>query len=256
MRTVRIYSAESLAGLATTRVTGTAARHIGQVLRMAPGDTLLLFDGSGFEYPGTIVATGKTSIEVELGEPRPGRTESPLRLSIWHGLCRGARMDSVVQKATELGVSSIWPILTEHSVVRFDKAKAEKKRAHWQQVAISACEQSGRTRIPVIGPVQSLGEALTWFGSANSTAAGIMCDPDAPAGLLHQAGLQTRADHYVVLTGPEGGFSNAEKAAAVAAGFVLASLGPRILRTETAPVVALGILQSAAGDLNQPGHVG
>ncbi len=202
------------------------------------------------------MTAGKSKIEVELGEPRPGRTESPLKLSIWHGLCRGARMDSVVQKATELGVSSIWPILTEHSVVRFDEAKAEKKRAHWQQVAISACEQSGRTRIPVIGPVQPLGQALRWFGSADNAATGIMCDPDAPAGLLHQAERMPHADSYVLLTGPEGGFSSAEKSAAEAAGFMLASLGPRILRTETAPVVALGILQSFAGDLNQPGSAG
>jgi 16S rRNA (uracil1498-N3)-methyltransferase len=165
-------------------------------------------------------------------------------------------MDSVVQKATELGVSSIWPVLTEHSVVRFDRAKAEKKRMHWQQVAISACEQSGRTRVPRIGPVQSLDQALAWFGSAGTAVAGIMCDPDASAGLLQQAGLMGRADNCVLLTGPEGGFSSAEKSAAETAGFMLASLGPRILRTETAPVVALGILQSVAGDLNQPGSGG
>jgi 16S rRNA (uracil1498-N3)-methyltransferase len=250
MRTVRIHAGTKLAGLTSIQLTGSAARHIGQVLRMAAGDTLVLFDGSDFEYPGTIVTAKKSCIEVEVGQPRPGNAESPLRLSVWHGLCRGARMDTVVQKATELGVDSIWPLLTEYSVVRFDTAKAEKKRLHWQQVAISACEQSGRTRVPTIGPVQSLDQALQWFSGRNAKTAGIMCDPEASAGLMQQAGLLGRSDECVLLTGPEGGFSSAEKSAATAAGFALASLGPRILRTETAPVVALGIVQSVAGDLN------
>jgi len=156
-------------------------------------------------------------------------------------------MDSVVQKATELGVAEIQPVLTEHGIVRLDSRRAMKKADHWRNVAISACEQSGRVLIPHINLPRTLADCLTEYrADAGEFAAAIMCDPDGESGISQHP---CPGQEIVVLTGPEGGFSQHEKTAAVDAGFALVSLGPRILRTETAPVTALSLLQHLAGDL-------
>jgi len=250
MRSIRIYSLQTLAAETTAELTGTAARHVAQVLRMNSGDPLVLFDGSGAEFTGIIHAAAKDRVVVKLGKARSPARESALKISLWHGLCRSSRMDSVVQKATELGVTEIQPVLTEHGIVRLDSRRASKKTDHWRNVAISACEQSGRVLIPKINAPRPLNDLLP--GAANDGGhTAIMCDPEGTSG-ISQCIKPGRA--IILLTGPEGGFSPGEKAAAVAAGFALVSLGPRILRTETAPVAALSILQHLAGDLEEGSH--
>lgn len=245
MRSIRIYSAQMLTAETTVELAGTAARHIAQVLRMGAGDPVILFDGSGDEFEGTIQTAAKTRVTVTLAAARTPTSESKLKISLWHGLCRSSRMDNVVQKATELGVAEIQPVLTEYGVVRLDSQRGIKKVAHWQNVAISACEQSGRVLIPAINEPRRLIDCLTGFQN-DSSAIAIMCDPEGKPGINRQL---NSGQAVILLTGPEGGFSQSEKEAAVTAGFKLVSLGPRILRTETAPVTALSLIQHLAGDL-------
>jgi 16S rRNA (uracil1498-N3)-methyltransferase len=163
-----------------------------------------------------------------------------------HGLCKGDRMDYVVQKATELGISEILPVITEHGIVRLDSARSRKRTDHWRGIAISACEQSGRVRIPTVHPPLPLHEALRNLPEQTSQHARLMFDPTGTEDL---AKCIANAQEITVLTGPEGGFSPAEKDAAERAGFSQLRLGPRILRTETAALVALSVVQSMAGDL-------
>jgi 16S rRNA (uracil1498-N3)-methyltransferase len=210
---------------------------------MRAGDTLVLFDGSGADFTGEIVATGKNEVTISIGEGAPAATESPLRITLWHGICRSSRMDYVVQKATELGVNTIQPLITERSVVRLDAERAASRREHWQKVAISAAEQCGRSRLPHVLPPRSLDDSLAQL-RADELA--VMLHPGGKEKL---SGLLADARHLTLVTGPEGGFTDAECALAVAAGFRLASLGPRVLRSETAPVAALTIAQAVAGDL-------
>jgi 16S rRNA (uracil1498-N3)-methyltransferase len=248
MRLNRFYSQQPLPDHGTVELGEAAARHIYQVLRMQPDEALVVFDGSGREFAATIISATKQRVEIELGQSTEPATESPVHIVLWHGLCRGSRMDNVVQKATELGVAEIQPVNTEFGVVRLNAARGQKKAAHWQQVAISACEQSGRVRIPQIHPPQKLAAAFDTVSSESQQSASyIMFDPEGQPELAH---IPSTASKIVILTGPEGGFSPAEKAAAQNAGFTLASLGPRVLRTETAPVVALGLVQHLTGDLN------
>jgi 16S rRNA (uracil1498-N3)-methyltransferase len=213
---------------------------------MTAGDTLILFDGSGGEYPGKVETATKSRVCVSLGDAQSPEVESPLHISLWHGLCKGDRMDNVVQKATELGVREIQPVVTEHGVVRLDSARSRKKTAHWCGIAISACEQSGRVIIPVVHPPMALAQALQNLPELTSGQARLMFDPSGTDDLAQQ--LVARQE-VIVLTGPEGGFSQAEKDAASAASFRLVKLGPRILRTETAPLAALSLVQSISGDL-------
>jgi len=246
MRSVRIFSSEQLCAESTASLTGTAARHIAQVLRMNAGDHLSLFDNSGAEYPATIVASTKSRVDVAVGLALTPPVESPVHITLWHGLCRGGRMDTVVQKATELGVTAIQPVVTEHGVVRLDHDRGNKKAEHWRNIAISACEQSGRVRVPVIFRPQRLSECMHKLPDNSAEQARLMFDPAGSPGLPKPA---QGAQSLIALTGPEGGFSPAEKDMAINAGFALVALGPRILRTETAPLVALSLIQSTIGDL-------
>lgn len=248
MRTNRFYSSEPIVAGESLKLSGSAARHVLQVLRMVPGDTLILFDGSGYDYAGTISDASKSDVNIAVGESIRPVTESSLRITLWHGLCRSSRMDSVVQKATELGVAVIQPVTTEFGVIKLDKKRALKKTDHWKNVAISACEQSGRTMLPEVLPPAPLVGCFDAYNQIRDKPAAIMLDPSGDRKWLEQA---TDVKEIVVLTGPEGGFSEAEKSAAAAAGFRLVSAGPRILRTETAPVVALALLQRQAGDLRE-----
>jgi len=248
MRNIRIYSADPLSAGGRFELPESAARHIAQVLRLSKGSELTLFDGSGLEYTATIESATKSAVTVQLGSALASATESALRVCLWHGLCRSDRMDTVVQKATELGVTEIQPVVTERDVVRLDPRRAAKKLEHWHSIAISACEQSGRVRIPLVHPVATLGHCLQEFAAnQKSSATALMFDPEGEPGIRRH--LLPQRD-VLVLTGPEGGFSAIEKAAAKEAGFSLVSLGPRILRTETAPTVILSLVQGVLGDLD------
>ncbi|WOE79234.1 16S rRNA (uracil(1498)-N(3))-methyltransferase [Pseudomonas protegens] len=215
------------------------AHYIGRVLRMAEGDALQVFDGSGMEFRGTLVEVGKKRVRVQLDESFAGQDESPLQIHLGQGLSRGERMDWAIQKATELGVSEITPIFSERCEVRLKDERADKRLLHWRQVAISACEQCGRSRVPLIHPPVLLAD---WIKQTQADLKLVLHPVAQP--LESHAKPQTLA----FLIGPEGGLSDAEVEQAHGAGFLPARLGPRVLRTETAPVVALAVAQQLWGD--------
>jgi len=215
------------------------AHYIGRVLRHAVGDAVQLFDGSGQEFLGELIEVGKKSVRVELREAFAGQAESPLRIHLGQGLSRGERMDWAIQKATELGANEISLIVSERCEVRLKDERADKRMAHWRQVAISACEQCGRSVLPIIHPPITLGE---WLGQVCADLK-LVLHPVAEPWSSHPQ-PQTLA----FLIGPEGGLSDNEVAQAQSQGFHSARLGPRVLRTETAPVVALSVAQQLWGD--------
>ncbi|MDV7213480.1 16S rRNA (uracil(1498)-N(3))-methyltransferase [Azotobacter beijerinckii] len=215
------------------------AHYIGRVLRLAAGDAVQLFDGSGQEFIGELAEVGKKSVQVELREQCAGLAESPLRIHLGQGLSRGERMDWAIQKATELGVAEITPIVSERCEVRLKDERADKRLAHWRQIAISACEQCGRSLLPAIHPPILLGD---WLERTRAELK-LVLHPVAEPLASH-----ARPGSLAFLIGPEGGLSEAEVEAARRAGYRAARLGPRVLRTETAPVVALSVAQQLWGD--------
>lgn len=239
----RIFVAEPLQVPGPARLPEAAAAHVSRVLRLRAGDPVVLFNGDGWDYPGRIAALRGAVVEVEVLGREAGTPDSPLSLTLMQGVARGERMDLVVQKATELGVARIVPVLAERSVVRLDGRQASRKLEHWRAVAAAACEQSGRSRLPVIEAPAALAEALPLAREADCR---ITLSPGAAVPLVALAAGTASA---VLLIGPEGGLTEAEVARAEAAGFEPRSLGPRILRTETAALAALAVLQSVGGDL-------
>lgn len=215
----------------------TAARHV-QVLRLQPGDALVLFDGSGPEWPATVTAMGRQSVEVELGSPSPAQRELMQTVRLAVVMPANDRMDGVIEKATELGAAVIQPLMSERSVLRLSGERADKKRQHWRGVAIAAAEQCGRSRVPEIAPVLTLAQWLAALPPAAPGEARAVLSPTATPGLAALA----RADAVTTLSGPEGGLSDAEIELARAAGFAPLQLGPRILRADTAPLAVLGWL--------------
>jgi 16S rRNA (uracil1498-N3)-methyltransferase len=230
---------------AGTRVTlaGGAARHVTRVLRLRVGEALTLFNGSGGEYAASIEQSQGGRVAVAIGEPRAIERESPLALTLAQGVSRGERMDLVVQKATELGVSGVVPVLSERSVVRLTAQQAERRLNHWRAIAVAACEQSGRNRLPAIASPVPLKDFL------RTNTDGSMRLLLSPAATATLADLPRLVSAVTVLIGPEGGLAEAEQEAAVAAGFRPVRLGPRVLRTETAAITALALLQREFGDL-------
>lgn len=243
MRLTRVYIPGPLRAGATARLGEAAAAHVSRVLRLRAGDPLTLFNGDGRDYAGTVSTLRGDQVEVEVASSTTGLPDSPLELTLAQGVARGERMDLVIQKATELGVSRIVPLLTERSVVRLDGDQAGRKLDHWRAVAVAACEQCGRSRLPVIDRPGTLEE---WLAAPDAPACRVLLAPAAPQPLRAVA---PPSSAVAVLIGPEGGLTDAERASAIAAGYEPRSLGPRILRTETAALVALAVLQSSAGDL-------
>lgn len=243
MRVTRVFTAGALQAPGTATLDGSAAGHVARVLRLKPGDPLVLFNGDGREYQGKVGAASGNRVEVLLESACPGLPESPLAVTLAQGLARGERMDLVIQKATELGVARIVPLQAERSVVRLDARQAARKLEHWRAVALSACEQSGRNRPPVVESPRSLAE---WLRDPDVPPCRLQLAPGAARPL---AALQPGAGPVALLIGPEGGLTPDEQAQALAAGYEPHSAGPRILRTETAAIAALAILQAAAGDL-------
>jgi len=218
------------------------SEHLARVLRARPGDALSLFDGHGAEYEARVVAVGRRSIAARvLGRCSVDR-ESPLCLHLLQGVSRGERMDYTIQKAVELGVSRITPVLSRRSVVQLDADRAARKLDHWHSVVISACEQCGRNQIPALDPPQPWPAAL----KLAQAELRLCLAPDAAAGVRS---LSERAEEVALLAGPEGGLAPEELAEAVAQGWCALRLGPRVLRTETAAVAALAALQVLRGDL-------
>lgn len=216
------------------------AHYIGRVLRLAAGDAVQLFDGSGGEFRGELVEVGKKSVRVELHERLDGLPESPLRVHLGQGLSRGERMDWAIQKATELGVAEITPIVSARCEVRLSDERSDKRLAHWRQIAISACEQCGRSVLPRIHAPLALAD---WLARTEAELK-LVLHPLAEPLVSH-----ARPASLAFLIGPEGGLNEEEVDQARATGFQAARLGPRVLRTETAPVVALSVAQQLWGDL-------
>jgi len=246
MREIRIYSQTPLTANAVIELHADAARHVGQVLRMQPGQALVMFDGTGGSYPAVIHKVSNRMLSVATGTQLPEERESPVNLSLWHGLCRGERMDSVIQKATELGANTVRPLLTERSMVKLDERRAKKKLDHWQKTVISACEQCGRNRLPNIEAPKRLHDLLGGVGKFDLA---LILDPQASTGLTDALTSHAAAVKVLICTGPEGGFTNEEVALATQAGMLNVHMGPRVLRTETAPLAAISIVQALLGDL-------
>lgn len=218
------------------------AHHVAHVLRLAAGDAVVIFDGRGLEYAATIERIGKSGVTLRVGEPREVDRESPLTVTLAQGISSGERMDYTVQKAVELGVGAIQPLATERSVVRLDAARAAKRLAHWQAVAIAACEQCGRNRVPSVLPVVPF---TAWLGAGGATGLRLTLAPGASATLRD---LARPREPVMLLAGPEGGLSPRERNDAQAAGYTPIRLGPRVLRTETAALAALAAMQTLWGD--------
>ncbi|CAN7711857.1 16S rRNA (uracil(1498)-N(3))-methyltransferase [Variovorax sp. LjRoot130] len=221
-----------------------AARHV-QVLRMQPGDALTLFDGSGGEYAATVERMGRSEVTVQVDNHIAVEREAPRAVHLAIGMPANERMDWLVEKATELGVASIQPLMTAHGVLRLAGERADKKRAHWEAIAIAACEQCGRNRLPLIHPVRAL---AGWIDAPPiddaerfvlSLAEGT-CDMRE----IRERASVTALRGACVLSGPEGGLSAAEEQDAIARGFAPLTLGPRVLRAETAALAALALLAS------------
>ena len=221
-----------------------AAIHAARVLRLQEGDAVTLFNGEGGEYAGNIAAIRKTGVSVSLNSYCPGERESPMDITLIQALVTGDKMDWVVQKAAELGVTRILPVMTRRSVLRLGGERAEKRVGHWQAVAIGACEQNGRNRVPSVGPISSLSDAL----DEHSGSIKFALQPDSAATL---GSVRTPAQPLALLVGPEGGFSDEEIAAMHDAQCCFIRLGPRVMRTETAGIAALAAIQTLWGDLNR-----
>ena len=258
----RVYVDSPVAAGKRVVVAGSAANHIARVLRLRSGDSLTVFDGSGGEFGARIEEFRKDAVVVSVEEHRPLDRESPLPLTLVQGISRGERMDWIIQKATELGASRIVPVFTKRSVVRLDEKQAERKLQHWRAIAVAACEQCGRNRIPDLAAPVDFFDMLAGDPSRRpDSAAGpdALGRPDSRAGatrlLLSPTGdlriddLQDVGDGITVLIGPEGGLADVEQEAAISAGFKAVRLGPRVLRTETAAIAALTIIQRYFGDL-------
>lgn len=216
-------------------------RHAIQVLRLKKGALIQLFDGKGLEYQATLTHVERKRAEAELGEQLTPASESPLTITLLQGISRGERMDFAIQKAVELGVNQIIPVMTERCNVQLKQDRVEKRLAHWQGVIISACEQSGRAVLPRLTEVVDLQTAMN---SATDTLK-LVLDPQAQKRF---SDLQA-ATQLTLLIGPEGGLTDDEVDMAKSSGFTAVQFGPRILRTETASTAALAVVQSLWGDL-------
>jgi 16S rRNA (uracil1498-N3)-methyltransferase len=236
----RFYCPVPLATGQTLELPAGAARHV-QVLRLQPGVPITLFNGAGGEFDAVVEHMGRSEVRVRLAQHHRVEREARREVHLAVGVPANERMDWLVEKATELGAASIQPLVAERSVLKLKGERAGKKLAHWQAIAVAACEQCGRNRVPPVHEVLGLAEWMA--GLAGGQPAGTVRLLLSLATQAHPWQSTVPADGPVsLLSGPEGGFGPAEEAAALAAGFVRASLGPRVLRAETAPLVALSLL--------------
>lgn len=238
----RLYQAQTLTPHTTIRLDDKAGHHLARVLRAKTGEKLVLFNGQGGEYEAVISHIDKKGVDVTVGQFIDREVEPPIRIHLAQALARGEKMDFIVQKAVELGVHKIIPLMTERCNVKLEGEREEKRVQHWQSVVISACEQSGRNRIPEVETPLSL---KAWLPIVKADRAFVL-SPHVNTPLNDQP-LPPHAN-LVLLVGPEGGLSDQEVTQAIQAGFQPLSLGPRVLRTETAGLASLAVLQARYGD--------
>ncbi len=241
MRTPRFYEPQVLTQDQELNLSDTVTQHVSRALRMRPGDHLILFNGDGCEYFAELTEVAKRTARVQITGIEATHRQSPLRVTLGQSVSRGERMDYAIQKATELGMHRMVPLFSERCEVRLNAERQDKRRQHWQQVAVSACEQSLRCDVPEITAPQSLND---WINSVEA---------DLKLVLHHHTeqplGEFDKPASVALLIGPEGGLSEAEVEQALAQGFKPVAFGPRVFRTETAPVAALSVLQYLWGDL-------
>jgi 16S rRNA (uracil1498-N3)-methyltransferase len=240
MRIARLHVAAALSEGAILRLDEDSGHYLRTVLRLKKGFQLTVFSGDGYEYAARVATASREGVWLAIGPGVRRDVESPLFTHLGLGISRGERMDFALQKAVELGVSRITPLFTEHCVVRLDEDRQGVRHQHWQKIIRSACEQSGRSRLPTIDEPQRLEDWLD-----QPTGPRVFLDPQGAATL---ASLPTPEGRVTLLSGPEGGFADKERDWARQAGFTPIRLGPRILRTETAVLAALAAVQTLWGD--------
>jgi len=248
MRLSRVYTDQPLRIGGTVPLSGATAAHLTRVLRLGRGAPLVLFNGQGGEYAATLESEGRERAVCAVHAFDPVEREAIRPITVVQGIARGDRMDTIVQKCTELGASRVIPLAGARSVVRTAGESAERKRSHWLAVAISACEQCGRNRIPRIDAPLPIDAALA---GARANEVRVLLEPDASLPLAERAAALRPAESLALLVGPEGGLSDAERALALGDGFVSCGLGPRVLRTETAALAAISVVQAIAGDFRR-----
>ena len=248
MRIPRVFLTQPLRAGDTITLPPAACEHLLRVLRMAEGAELVLCNGDGMDYRAQLAGVGKRGASARVLDAAPNLAESPLRIVLAQALARGEKMDWVIQKATELGVAAIAPVVTERTEVRLDAERAGRRLAHWQGVAAAACEQSGRSRVPDVAEPLTL---ATYLAAVETGTLRFALDPDgdSPSGVAELRDREASVPAIHLVVGPEGGLSDRDLAQLRAAGFRGLRLGPRILRTETAGLVALAMLQATLGDL-------
>lgn len=245
---IRIYTDTELSPQSEIRLGTKASHHLCKVLRLQPEDTLTLFNGDGFDYDAVLVQAGKNAL-LACDQREINNSESPLFTHLLQGVSRSDKMDTTIQKSIELGVNEITPVLTKRSMVKFSPERLEKKIQHWRNIGLSACEQSGRSKLAIINEPILLANLL----AANRPNAGVSLVMSPLANThLNDTDLfdpKTTMDHCSLLIGPESGLLKEEIDLCCQSGFIPISMGPRILRTETAGPAALAILQLLHGDL-------
>jgi 16S rRNA (uracil1498-N3)-methyltransferase len=259
MRLTRVYIEAALTPGSAVELPRETASHLAKVLRARSGDELILFNGDGREFSGSIEEVRGSRVSAFVGSPRAIDRESPLAITLVQCVPRGDRMDFIVQKATELGVARIVPVLSQRSVVRLDAGQAQSKANHWRAVTVSACEQCGRNRLPLIETAQPL---LNYLGkSVPGTGPRLVFEPESapqphsaadqalPAAALNGGWAKVSVAEAHVAIGPEGGFTSDELEAFRVSGYSQGGLGPRVLRTETAAIAAVVWLQAHFGDM-------
>jgi len=239
-RAPRLYCEETLAPGALVRLSERAARHLA-ALRLKSGDPVILFGGDGHECTAQLAEVGKRGASAKVKQRVAIDRESPLEVHLAQGVCAADRMDLVLQKATELGVHAIQPVTTVRSIVRLSPERRERRETHWQNVVVAACEQCGRNRIPPVAATASFPQFIAGLPAGGTRVV------LAPDGELTLRDLAPTAP-VRVLIGPEGGLAPEEQEIAATAGFRAVRFGPRVLRTETAPLAALAALQALFGD--------
>ena len=245
MRNPRLFTDQPLTPGDQVILKGNVAQHLGRVLRSRSGDHIALFNGDGQEFAAQVLTVSKGEVSVGVGAAASPQTESPVYTTLGLCLSKGDRFDWAIQKATELGVGAIAPLQSERVDFSIPPDRMEKRIAHWQQIAISACEQCGRVKVPSIAPPQSLRSWVECVSAEQKWVLHCADDTGAPATAVTNGAPQDAA----LLIGPEGGLTDKELDASSADGFQLLKLGPRVLRTETAPAAALSVLSVFWGEI-------
>ena len=244
MSSPRVYHPEPLQVGRDVTLSRAASHHLGRVLRIAVGDTVILFNGRGGEYRAIVRSNERDAVRVRSASHDPVERESPLRIGLAQVISSGDRMDFTVQKAVELGVAWIQPLTARRGKVRLKDERAQRRTLHWQRIAIAACEQCGRNRVPEVRPIVDL---IDWLGSIGRGGKRFVLEPRSEQRLPQLSSID--GEEVIVLAGGESGFAAEDIEAAVLSGFTPVRLGPRTLRTETAGLAALAAMQALWGDL-------